>query len=200
MTSGNASQRIHALASARSGHFALESGYHGALWLDLDALFAEPSRIAPLVAELASLLAPHRPDVICGPLLGGAFLAQLVAHALAVEFAFAERVPRTASSSPGELFTAQYRVPPALARQVAGKHVAIVDDVMSAGSSLRATHAALRAAGATTVAVGALLVLGDAGERHFGAEGIVVEALARDEYTLWAPSECPMCRNGTPLE
>ena len=199
MTSGNTPGRLLALASARSGHFALESGYHGALWLDLDALFTEPSRIAPLAAELASALAPHRPDAICGPLLGGAFLAQLVAHELDVEFAFAERA--TTSSSPAQgLFTAQYRVPPALARRLAGRRVAIVDDVMSAGSSLRATHAALLSAGAAVVAVGALLVLGDTGEQHFRGAGIVVEALARDEYTLWAPAECPMCRSGTPLE
>jgi len=185
------------LASARNGHFALESGYHGALWLDLDALFADPRRIAPHVAMLASLLAPYRPDAVCGPLLGGAFLAQLVAHSLDAKFAFAER----AASAPGAgLFAAQYRVPDALARQLAGTRVAIVDDVMSAGSSLRATHAALTAVGATVVAAGALLVLGDAGERHFRDLGIAVEALARDTYTLWAPADCPLCRNGTPLE
>ena len=186
------------LVSARNGHFALESGYHGALWLDLDALFAVPSRIRPLAEELAALLAPHRPEVICGPLLGGAFLAQLVAQALDVEFAFAARDDVGAAS--GGLFGARYVIPRAVAARLEGRRVALVDDVMSAGSSLRATHAAVAAAGASTVAVAALLVLGTAGESHFRTLGIAVEALARDAYTLWRPDECPLCRAGTPLE
>lgn len=30
------------LVHGRRGHFRLESGHHSSLWLDLDALFAEP--------------------------------------------------------------------------------------------------------------------------------------------------------------
>jgi orotate phosphoribosyltransferase len=41
------------LVHGRRGHFALESGYHGGLWLDLDPLFAEPRRIAPFVDRFA---------------------------------------------------------------------------------------------------------------------------------------------------
>ena len=33
------------LLDGRRGHFRLESGHHRDLWLDLDPLFAEPSRI-----------------------------------------------------------------------------------------------------------------------------------------------------------
>ena len=33
------------LARPRSGHFDLGTGYHGDLWLDLDALFLRPSRL-----------------------------------------------------------------------------------------------------------------------------------------------------------
>ena len=64
---------------ARRGHFALESGYHTDLWLTLDALFVDPVAIAPLVAALAGRLRAHAPTAVCGPLLGGAFLAQAIA-------------------------------------------------------------------------------------------------------------------------
>ena len=30
---------------ARRGHFRLESGHHGELWLNLDALFARPASL-----------------------------------------------------------------------------------------------------------------------------------------------------------
>ena len=80
------------LVAARRGHFQLESGHHGSLWLDLDPLFTEPGRVEPFVAALATALEPYHVDAVCGPLLGGAFLAQLVARALDAEFLYTERV------------------------------------------------------------------------------------------------------------
>src|SRR5215208_4834046 len=80
------------LVAARDGHFLLESGHHGSLWIDLDALFAQPRRLAPMVESLANDLRPLTPGMICGPLLGGAFLALLVARELGVDFCFTERV------------------------------------------------------------------------------------------------------------
>src|SRR5216684_6411890 len=85
------------LVDGRRGHFRLESGHHSALWLDLDPLFAAPLRIEPLVSVLTNALRPYEVTGVCGPLLGGAFLAQLVAQALGVQFSFTERV----TTSPG---------------------------------------------------------------------------------------------------
>lgn len=186
-----------ALVGGRRGHFAMESGYHSALWLDLDALFAAPARVRPFVDALASSLGPHRPEVVCGPMVGGAFLAQHVAERLGAEFWYTERA---ADSSAAGLFAARYRLPRAFHGRTPEPRVAIVDDVMSAGSSLRATAAELRSCGATIVAVGALLVMGSVGERHFAEAGVPVEAVARGELEMWAPSECPQCRQGAPLE
>jgi orotate phosphoribosyltransferase len=76
----------------------------------------------------------------------------------------------------------------------------MVDDVMSAGSSLRATHAALVAAGAVPVVAGALLVLGDAGIHHFAGQGIPVAATMREPFSMWPPETCPLCVAGVPLE
>lgn len=185
-----------ALVQGRRGHFCMESGYHSDLWLDLDPLFANPRQIEPFVVALANALRRHHVDVICGPLLGGALLAQWVARELGVEFAFTEKVQ---SASAG-LFTAQYRLPPAFAQRLRGKRVAMVDDVMSAGSSLRATHAALLAAGAVPVVAGALLILGDAGVQHFTQLGLAVEAPARASFSMWPPEVCPLCAAGVPLE
>jgi len=78
------------LVGSRTGHFRLESGHHSELWLDLDQLFAPPAALQPFVAELASRVATYGIDTVCGPLYGGAFLAEFVALQLGVEFAFAE--------------------------------------------------------------------------------------------------------------
>jgi orotate phosphoribosyltransferase len=185
------------LAAGRGGHFQLESGHHSELWLDLDALFAESKRIEQFVAQLAESLRPYNVAVVCGPLLGGAFLAQLVAQALAVEFCFTERVMPSHADG---LYQASYRLPPAFAARVRGKRLAIVDDVMSAGSALRGTYSELLTHGATPVVAGALLVLGDTGAAFFAEREVAVEAVTRQSYSLWLPSECPLCVAGTPLE
>ncbi len=134
---------------------------------------------------------------MCGPLLGGAFLAQLTAHALDAEFCFTERVMPPQA---GGLYRASYRLPTAFAARLAGKRVAMVDDVMSAGSALRGTYTELRAHSAVPVVAGALLVLGSVGADFFAQSGVAVEAVARDEYELWLPAECPLCAAGLPPE
>jgi orotate phosphoribosyltransferase len=134
---------------------------------------------------------------VCGPLLGGAFLAQLLAQRLGAEFYFAER---EMPDDPRGLYRARYRVPPVLAARVANKRLAIVDDVMSAGSALRGTYADLQAHGATCVVAGALLVLGSTGVGFFAGEGVPVEATVRHDFELWEPARCPLCAAGMPLE
>jgi orotate phosphoribosyltransferase len=182
---------------ARRGHFLLESGYHTDLWFTLDALFVAPHEIAPQVSAVADLLRPYSITAVCGPLLGGAFLAHAIAAHMGVRFYFSQQVE---IKTDGSLFAAEYRLPTELRRRAGKERVAIVDDVISAGSSVRATAAELSAVGATTVVVGALLRLGNQSVEHFSARGVPVVALAQQEFNLWAPADCALCRTGEPLE
>ena len=182
---------------ARAGHFRLESGYHTDLWLGLDALFVSPREIAPLISELAARIRPHGVTAVCGSLLGGAFLAQALATDLGCEFYFSEPV---ASNSDAKMFSAEYRLPDPLRPRIRGRRVALVDDVISAGSSVRATAVALAEAGATIAVVGALFVLGRIALDHFAARSIPVESLGQRDFTLWEPSVCPLCAAAVPLE
>ncbi len=184
------------LVSARNGHFQLESGHHSALWLDLDTLFAEPSRVQPLIERLADAIWPYDVDVICGPLVGGAFLAHAVAATLNREFAYTERqVPADANG----LYSVQYPLPKAFIERVRSRKVAIVDDVMSAGSAAMGTHRELQRHGASTLVTGALMVLGNRGADLFAQLGVPVEAVARREFQVWPPEDCPMCAEAAPL-
>jgi orotate phosphoribosyltransferase len=187
---------IEALA-ARRGHFQLESGHHGELWLDLDALFAHPARLAPFVAELAEQLSGHGAAVVCGPLVGGAFVAQAVAERLGIEASWTERV---AAPSGGRLYAARYRIPDALRDRVRGRSVAVIDDVINAGSATRATIADLRACEARPVALGALLVLGAGAAQLASAEGLALASVAALGNAIWEPADCPLCAAGVVLE
>jgi len=182
---------------AREGHFRLESGYHTDLWLTLDALFVNPREMAPRVTALAARIRPHGVTAVCGSLLGGAFLAQALAIELGIEFYFSEPV---ASNGDAKMFSAEYRLPDALRSRIRGHRVALVDDVISAGSSVRATAIALTSAGASIAVVGALFVLGRIAIDHFASLSIPVESLGQRDFTMWDPSVCPLCETAIPLE
>ena len=179
------------LIAARRGHFRLESGHHGNLWLDLDRLFLRPALLLPFARELAGRLSAHRVEAVVGPLSGGAFVSQMVATELDLHFAFAERR--------ADVQGVTYGIPPPLHASLRGKTVAIVDDAINAGSATRATYAALKALAARPVAVGALLILGETASSFFEANNLAVESIARRPNELWEPAACPMCAAGIEL-
>jgi orotate phosphoribosyltransferase len=173
-------EQLLGLLSARRGHFLLESGHHGNLWLDLDALFLRPAALRPFTRELARRLGGHGVEAIVGPLVGGAFVAETVATELDVGFAFAERRADAKGVT--------YVIPDTFHDHLRGRTVAIVDDAINAGSATRATFAALTALGARPVAVGALLILGETALPHFAAGKLRVESVARLSNDLWEPA------------
>lgn len=188
---------LWSLLSAREGHFRYESGYHSNLWLDLDRLWLQPRAIQPFASELARQLAPHQPDAICGPIVGGALLALWIAAELGLAFYPTER--RVRPNADG-LYPVDYPLPPSLRALAAGRRFALVDDVISAGSAVRGSADALRDAAGEVAVVAALLVLGDSAAVWFGEQGVPVVGLVRRPNPLWLPADCPLCAAGVPLE
>jgi orotate phosphoribosyltransferase len=184
------------LARARRGHFRMESGLHCGLWFDLDSAFVDQTALDPFVTQLAQLLRRHDVEAVCGPLTGGALVAQLVARLLGSEFYFT-----VASAADGDgAFAPRYQLPPGTSHRLLGKRVALVDDVMSAGSSLRATMIEVETHGAIPVVVGALYVLGTTGSTFFTERGLRIETTGRGAFDAWRQPECPLCAAGVPLE
>ena len=175
----------------------MESGYHTEWWFNLDALFAHPEQLRPFVGELARRLAVHRIDAVCGPMTGGAKLAQMISAELGVAGFFTERFEQSGTTAH---FPVKYLIPAARREAVRGKSVAIVDDAVSAGSAARGTYADLVACGARPVALGALFVFGDAAARFATENGLGLESIVQMSFNLWAPEECPLCRSGVAVE
>jgi orotate phosphoribosyltransferase len=189
-------EQVLELLSARKGHFLLESGHHGDLWLDLESLCLRPRRVQMLAAELADPLSKLEVDAVCGPLVEGAFVGLMVALQLNVEFTYSERFARSAE---GGLFPVGYRVPALLRPWLRGKRVAIVNDVINAGSAILGTFADLQSCGAEVIDISALLVLGTAASAFAIKEGVPLRSIAVLPSNLWNPTECPLCTSGTPL-
>jgi len=197
MIIGMAPDEILGATAARSGHFLFESGHHSDLWLDLELLCLRPRQLHGAVTALAEKIRGLGVDAVCGPLNEGAFVALMVASVLDVDFTYAERFDEKGA---GGLFPVLYRLPRTLHSRVIGKRVAIVNDVVSAGSAVRGTHMDLLAAGAAPVAIAALLVLGDAAAQFAAANGMRLISLDQRPLRIWTPAECPLCATGVPLE
>jgi orotate phosphoribosyltransferase len=185
-------QSLRQAVTARRGHFVYESGHHGDLWLDLDGLLGDARRVRGWAGALASRAAACRPDIVCGPLTGGAFVAQFVAAELGAMFVYAERRVDAAG-------TVSYRVPDPLRPALRGKRLLLADDAVNAGSALLATLKDARGCGASLAGVASLLALGDAALRLAGQTGAPFFTLLELERNLWLPADCPLCAEGTPL-
>ena len=183
--------RLRVAVAAERGHFRYESGHHGDLWLDLDRLLVDAARTRDLSAALAKRVAVCRANVVCGPLTGGAFIAQIVAAALGAGFVFADRIVAEDA--------VDYRIPDGLRGVLRGRRVLLVDDAVNAGSALLATWQDVLACGAQAAGSACLLALGDAPTRIAAATGAPLHHLLALERALWSPGTCPLCAGGTPF-
>lgn len=125
---------------------------------------------------------------MCGPLTGGAFVALRVAEVLDIGFCFTKRTEEPTSRA---LYSARYTLPGE--PDIVGRRVAVVDDVINAGSATSSTLATLRAAGAEPVVIGALLVLGDNARRLAEEQRLALAMVTRHDNTIWEPGRCPLC-------
>jgi orotate phosphoribosyltransferase len=181
------------LARPRSGHFDLGTGYHGDVWLDLDALLLRPALLRPCVRWLAGRLSEHSADAVCGPLEGGAFLGYAVADLLGVAFLPGYRSP---AARPGEV--TGYRLPQ-VPGGISGWRVAVVDDAVNAGTAVAACLEEIRDRGAVPVAVAALLSLGQASATVPARLRVPFYAAGTIPSRAWPDGECPLCKNGIPF-
>ena len=178
------------LARPRPGHVDLGTGYHGDLWLDLDALWLRPARLRPYVGWLAERLGPHSVDAVCGPLEGGAFLAYAVADLLGVAFLAGYRSP---VARPGEV--TGYRLPE-VPGGIGGWRVGVVDDAVNAGTAVAACLEAVRGQGAVPVAVAALVSLGQADPVARASWRVPFYPAAAIPSRVWPAAQCPLCADG----
>jgi orotate phosphoribosyltransferase len=189
-------EALLALIPARAGHFRLESGHHGDRWMDLESLCFNVFAAQEMAVRLCTRLAGHEIDAVCGPLVEGAFVALMVAEELVLPFTYSA----PSDPVPGDrLFPVKYRIPAVLKPKLKGRRVAIVNDVIGAGSAVRGTLDDLRSCGAKPAVIGALAVVGDAAFALAAESEVPLEALARLQSGIWAPNECPLCAQGVPL-
>jgi adenine phosphoribosyltransferase len=137
-------------------------------------------------SELAELLAPYDADVVVSVATMGIPLAIEVTRALGLDDylilqktpkihlqdALSEPVTSITTGPPQRLLFDRARV-----SVVAGRRVAVVDDVISTGASVCAALNILRRVGATPVVIGALLTEASTWRAALGEDAVLVHAL-----------------------
>ena len=166
-----------------TGHFRLSSGLHSDKYLQCARLLMWPERAEKAGRELAAKLAEFAPAAVISPALGGVVIGHETARALKVPAMFVERKDGTFSLRRG--FSLEPDQP-----------VVVVEDVFTTGKSTREAAAAVEAAGGRVVAVGSIVNRG----LPPGAFTVPARSLVELSVPSWPETECPLCREGRPIE
>jgi len=174
-------------------HFVYISGHHGSGWVDKDAIFLRLDRVRRLTQLLADAVSAIQPEILCGPAVGGLIVAQWTAFALGLPAVFAEHDVRRLIDE----LRGPFGLHRGFNRQVAGRRVLVVDDIVNTGQSVRQTVSAVRAAGGSVLAAAALVDRGNVDAAGLG----VPEYVYLLEYSIpnWPAAECPLCKAQVPV-
>jgi orotate phosphoribosyltransferase len=166
-----------------TGHFRLSSGLHSDKYLQCARLLMWPERAEQAGRELGAKLAEFSAEAIVSPALGGVVIGHETARALKLPAMFVERKDGVFSLRRGF----------SLDR---GQPVVVVEDVFTTGKSTREASAAVEAAGGRVVAVGSIVDRGLPPD----AFSVPSRSLLRLSVPSWPEAECPLCRDGRPVE
>ncbi len=172
-----------AAGAVLKGHFLLASGLHSATYWEKFRVLQFPEHTVPLCAMIADRFRESNVDVVAGPTTGGVILAFEVARQLGVRAVYAER-----GNEGGRVFRRGLTV-------AAGERVLIVDDVLTAGGSVRDVIAAIKTLGGNTVGIGVLV---DRSEADLDL-GVTLFSCLKTSVETHSPESCPQCAAGVPL-
>ncbi len=176
-------------------HIVHISGRHFPMTINKDAVFPHVDQLERLTRLLAQRLAEHSIEIVCGPAMGGLVVGEWLAHELSVMCAFAEHDP---SPKPGEI-RGRLVLRRGYDQLVAQRRVLVVDDIVNTGHSIRQTIEAVREAGGQVVAAASLIFVGNFDARALGIDEYYY-LLHYDVPAGWTPEECPLCRDGVPVD
>ena len=148
-----------------TGDFTLRSGQVASTYFDKYLFEADPELLAAIAAHMAKLV-PDTTEVVAGLELGGVPVATAMALAMGIPAAFVRKEAKaygTAKLAEGA--------------DVAGRHVLIIEDVITTGGQAAASAAQLRERGATVDTVLCVVDRSDANHSELDVLKLSVRAL-----------------------
>jgi orotate phosphoribosyltransferase len=176
------------------GHFLLASGNHSSRYLQSAKVMEYPKKASQLTDALASMIkeAGIAVDTICAPALGGVLTGYELARSLDFRSIFVEKKEGGMELRRG-FSIAQ------------GEKIIICEDIITTGGSALKAAKAIEALGGEIVAFASLANRGfckrvkgqiTAKEACALPEGIPLFALDDFSFEMYAPQDCPLCKEG----
>jgi orotate phosphoribosyltransferase len=176
-------------------HFVYTSGKHGAIYINKDMLYIHPDKASEVGKMFAEHVKDLDVDVVAAPALGGIVLSQWTAFHLSklknkdVMAVYTEKTPEK-----DQIFTRGYD------KIVEGKNVFVVEDLVTTGGSVKKVIASVRNVGSNVVVAGVMV------DRSPDDAPVTQQtldapffALGRLPVTVYDADDCPLCRQGVPI-
>ena len=172
-------------------HFVYKNGGHGPGYICMDPIYADPVRLNGMVS---SLLEPFglAYDVISAPATGGVALASTASNWLLHKKGLSK--PALWADKDGKGFVVDRLSFP---EGIKGKRVLIVEDLLTTGSSVMGTIAAIKACGGEVIGLSAVCNRGGVTAETIGVPRL--EQLAEVSYDDYSPDDCPLCFAEKPI-
>jgi orotate phosphoribosyltransferase len=177
------------------GHFLLASGNHSRRYLQSAKVLEYPKNASLLTDALAEMIKKSgiKVDTVCAPALGGVLAGYELARSLDVRSIFVEK------KEGGMELRRGFEV-------AKGEKIIICEDIITTGGSALKAAQAIEALGAEVVAFASLANRGfckrAGGNNEAKAEcslpnDIPLFALDDFSFEMYAPEDCPMCKEGS---
>lgn len=177
------------------GHFLLASGNHSSRYLQSAKVMEYPKKAALLTDALAKMIHDAGIDVdsVCAPALGGVLTGYELARSLDVRSIFVEK-----DGEGGMVLRRGFEI-------AQGEKVIICEDIITTGGSALKAAKAIESLGGEVVAFASLANRGfckrvngnDTAKAECALpEGIPLFALDDFTFEMYAPEDCPLCKEG----
>lgn len=184
---------LQKVGAFRSGHFVFTSGRHGDSYVLKDAMYAYTAETSQVCREMAQRFKDANVEVVIGPAIGAAILAQWTAHHLCdltgreIYAVYADK-----DGQGGFVIKRGYD------KVIKGKNTLVVEDLTTTGGSVKKVVDAARAAGANVTGAIAICNRGGVTKKDIGNPP-VFESLLNVDLESWEEADCELCKKGIPV-
>lgn len=191
---------LQKVGAFRSGHFVLTSGRHSDSYVNKDAMYAYTHDLSDLCKTIAERVKDRGIEVVAGPAVAAAILAQWVAYHL-------REMTGPAVGGAGREVYAVYAdkdgqggfvIKRGYDQLIKGKKTLVVEDLTTTGGSIKKVVEAAREAGADVVSAIAIVNRGEVTKKQVGNPPMF-DALVNVHLESWEEDKCELCAKGIPV-
>ena len=186
-------------AFVQNGHFVYQAGYHCRDYVAKDRITLNPLAIDEIGRMLADLMKNYEIDTVAVPAVGGVVLGHVVARYLSnfkgklVNSIFVERTGEKNLDN-----SYRYEVTRCHGEYVYEKNIAVLEDIMNSGATVKNVITCIQNAGGIVTIVGVVRNRGEMKAGDFG-ENIDLINLSTIKLETYDSNKCPLCASGVPI-